>query len=62
MERLRRKIGADLFHAVLAEWPAQNAGRNRGRNTYVDWVSQRTGQDLRSWFTTWLESPTTPAA
>jgi aminopeptidase N len=62
MEKLRAKVGTDLFYAALAEWPAQNAGRNRGRQTYVDWLSQRTGQDLRAWFTAWLDSPTTPAS
>ena len=62
MEKLRAKVGTDLFYAALAEWPAQNAGRSRGRQTYVDWLSQRTGQDLRAWFAAWLDSPTTPSS
>lgn len=60
MEKLRAKVGTDLFYAALAEWPQQNKDRNRGRQTYVDWLSQRTGQDLRPWFAAWLDSPTTP--
>lgn len=62
MEKLRAKIGTEVFYAALAEWPAQNAGRNRGRQTYVDWLGARTGQDLRGWFAAWLDGATTPAA
>ncbi len=62
MERLRAKIGTELFYATLAEWPAQNPGRNRGRQTYVDYLSARSGADLRPWFTAWLDSPTTPTS
>ena len=62
MEKLRAKIGTDVFYAALAEWPAQNKDRTRGRATYIDYLSAKTGQDLRPWFEAWLNSPTTPAS
>lgn len=62
MEKLRVRIGKDLFYAVLHEWPAQNADRTRGRASYIDFVSMRAGQDLRPWFDAWLHSGETPSA
>lgn len=61
MERLRATIGTELFYTTLAEWPSLNPDRNRGRATYVDYLSGRAGRDLRPWFDAWLDSPTTPA-
>lgn len=62
MERLRARIGSDLFYAALQEWPAQNKDKNRGRATYVDFLSTRSGKDLRPWFEAWLTSAETPAS
>ena len=62
MEKLRAKIGTDLFYAALAEWPAQNKDRTRGRATYVDYLSAKSGQDLRPWFEAWLNGGTTPTS
>ena len=62
MERLRAKLGTDLFYEALAEWPAQHRDRSRGRSTYVDFLSAKSGKDLRSWFDAWLNSPTTPSS
>ena len=52
----------DLFYATLQEWPAQNKDKNRGRATYVDFLSARSGRDLRPWFEAWLMSGETPAS
>jgi aminopeptidase N len=60
MERLRAKIGTEAFYAALAEWPAQHRDRSRGRSTYIDYLSAKSGRDLRAWFDAWLNSPTTP--
>ena len=62
MERLRAKLGTDLLYEALAEWPAQHRDRSRGRSTYVDFLSAKSGKDLRSWFDAWLNSPTTPSS
>ena len=69
MEKLRAKIGTDLFYATLGNRsivadprPAQNKDKNRGRATYIDFLSTRSGQDLRPWFEAWLMSGETPAS
>ena len=62
MERLRAKIGTDLFYAALAEWPAQHRDRSRGRATYIDFLSAKSRQDLRPWFEAWLNGATTPSS
>ena len=61
IEKLRATLGTDLFYAALAEWPAQNKDRTRGRATYVDYLSAKSGRDLRPWFDAWLLGATTPA-
>ncbi|MGZ4579716.1 MAG: M1 family metallopeptidase [Nocardioidaceae bacterium] len=59
--RLRSMLGASTFDALLKEWPAEMKNRNKTRGGYVGWVDEKTGKDLTGFFSTWLNSATSPA-
>ena len=63
LERLRAKIGNAAFSTALKGWPADNAGKSRGRGSFIDEVkSTTTVTGLDSWFNSWLTAAHTPTA
>jgi len=60
LDRLRSRLGEELFAQVLREWPQSRRFASVDREDYVSWVGGRTGRDLAPFFTEWLTSPTTP--
>jgi aminopeptidase N len=56
---LRKKIGDDAFWKLVRAWPARTPETNVTFHQYLDWLVRRTHVD-RSFFESWLLSPTTP--
>jgi aminopeptidase N len=61
LTRLRGKIGATAFNSALRAWPQEHLDENGKRSEYVNWLEERTGMELSSFFDTWLTSKTSPA-
>ena len=61
--RLRDRLGAGTFDALLRRWPQQHRNTVQDRTSYVAWLAAESGEDpaaLRAFVDTWLMSPTAP--
>lgn len=59
-ERLRERVGDEVFWRLVREWPQARAGRSTTREDYIAWINEQVGEDLTAFFEAWLMSPTTP--
>ncbi|WP_188113330.1 M1 family metallopeptidase [Nocardioides humilatus] len=57
---LRRKVGDDVFFALIRDWPQEHASQSADREEYLSWIEDRTGLELTSFFDDWLLGETTP--
>jgi aminopeptidase N len=57
---LRQKVGDEEFLAMVRAWPEENANANAGRDEYLPWLEDRTGEELTEFFDAWLLGETTP--
>lgn len=62
LHKLRAKIGATEFNAVMRAWPQENLHTSRGRARYIEFLEEKTGKPLADWFQDWLMSPETPTS
>ncbi len=61
--RLRDRLGAETFDALLRRWPQEHRNTVQDRSSYVAWLAAASGEDpaaLRAFVDTWLMSPTAP--
>jgi aminopeptidase N len=58
--RLRNTIGASVFDNALEAWPQTHPNSNQTRSTYLAWLKTRTNKIPSGFFTTWLNSKTSP--
>jgi aminopeptidase N len=59
-DELRKKIGNHEFYALVREWPHVHEFGNADRETYLDWLEERTGLELSDFFDAWLLGKKTP--
>jgi aminopeptidase N len=62
--RLRDRLGAATFDALLRRWPQEHRDTVQDRRSYVAWLAAASGQDpaaLTAFFDEWLLSPTSPS-
>jgi aminopeptidase N len=57
---LRERIGDDAFWSMVRAWPAARDNGNAGRDDYLAWVEEQTGEELTAFFDAWLLGETTP--
>jgi aminopeptidase N len=57
---LRQRIGDDEFFRLVRAWPAARDNRATGRDDYLAWVEDQTGEELTGFFDAWLLGETTP--
>ncbi len=57
---LRQKVGDDEFFRLVREWPAARDNRSTGRDDYLAWLEEETGEELTAFFDAWLLGDTTP--
>ncbi len=60
LEFLREKIGDDAFSRLLRTWYAQHKYGNATTEEFTGLAQRISGQNLTSFFTTWLHSPGKP--
>ena len=60
LDRLRTRLGDQLFAKVLRAWPQTHRDANATRGDWIAWLNRTTGRDLTGFVTRWLTSPTTP--
>lgn len=58
-DRLRTRLGEDLFWRLVREWPASRPDGNAGYDDLTSWWSRQSGQDLGGFFDRWLRSERT---
>jgi aminopeptidase N len=57
---LRQQIGDERFFEVVRAWPQVNANGNAGRDDYLPWLEEQTGEELTEFFDAWLLGEQTP--
>lgn len=57
---LRERIGDDEFFAMVRAWPEANVNGNAGRDDYLPWLEEQTGEELSAFFDAWLLGRETP--
>ena len=60
LQALRQRIGEDAFWTLLRTWLQQKAGGNGTTEEFEALAASLSGQDLTSFFTAWLRTPTKP--
>jgi aminopeptidase N len=60
-DRVRRRVGDDVFHRLVRAWPRSHRYRNASRDELVDWWQERSGVRLKPLVDRWLDSPASPA-
>jgi peptidase M1-like protein/immune inhibitor InhA-like protein len=60
LHALRQLVGDETFFAVLKQWAGSRAGDNVGTPEFIALAEQISGQDLGTFFSTWLYTPTKP--
>jgi aminopeptidase N len=61
LQALRQRIGEDAFWTLLRTWLQQRAGGNGTTQDFEALAASISGQDLTSFFTAWLRTPSKPA-
>jgi aminopeptidase N len=57
---LREKVGDDEFFRLVRAWPQARDNTSTGRDDYLAWLEQETGEELTAFFDAWLLGETTP--
>ena len=57
---LRGRIGEKTFWTIVRDWPAEHADTNATGEQFVAWLNEQTGQDLTSFYASWLEGEKSP--
>jgi aminopeptidase N len=57
---LRQQIGDERFFELVRAWPAANTNGNAGRDDYLPWLEEQTGEELSAFFDAWLLGEQTP--
>jgi len=60
LDRLRAKLGDELFAEVLRKWPQRHRGASVDRGDWIDWLNEVTDRRLRPFVRDWLLSKRTP--
>jgi aminopeptidase N len=60
-QELREKVGDRRFFAMVRGWPAANDNGNAGRQEFLAYMEESTGEELSAFFHAWLLGRTTPA-
>lgn len=58
---LRQRIGDERFFEMVRAWPEANVNGNAGRDDYLPWLEEQTGEELVAFFDAWLLGETTPS-
>jgi len=58
---LRHRLGDEEFWRLVEEWPQQHAYGNATRDQWFDWIEEQSGQELTSFFDSWLLDSRTPS-
>lgn len=61
LQALRNRIGEEKFWVLIRTWLDTKAGGNGTSEEFEALAAQVSGQDLTSFFTAWLRTPTKPA-
>jgi aminopeptidase N len=61
LQALRNKIGEDAFWTVLRTWVSSRSGGNGQVEDFQALATSVSGQDLGTFFDTWLQSTSRPA-
>jgi aminopeptidase N len=62
LQALRNRVGDDVFWRILRTWIREQRGGNGSSVEFEELAARLSGQDLRSFFTAWLRTPSRPAA
>ncbi|WP_027343765.1 M1 family metallopeptidase [Hamadaea tsunoensis] len=62
LHTIHRQIGDQAFFSLAKDWAQQHRDGTADRAMFIAFVNQHTGRDFTKLITTWLDSPTTPAA
>ncbi|NUR27232.1 MAG: M1 family peptidase, partial [Catenulispora sp.] len=62
LNAIHRQIGDKAFFSLAKDWAQQHRDGTTDRAAFIAFVNQHTGKDFTKLITTWLDSPTTPAA
>lgn len=57
---LRERLGDDAFWSMVRAWPAERDNGNAGREDYLAWIEEHTGEELTAFFDDWLLGETSP--
>ncbi|SDC35535.1 M1 family metallopeptidase [Nocardioides lianchengensis] len=59
-QEVRERIGEERFWSMVRAWPAARDNLSTGREDYLAWVEEETGEELTDLFDAWLLGETTP--
>lgn len=59
-DELRQLVGDRTFNRIVRQWPRAHRDSSQSRGSYVAWLSDQTGRDLRPFFEKWLMSRRSP--
>ena len=62
LQALRNRVGDDTFWQVIRTWIREQRGANGSTAEFEEVAARVSGQDLGSFFDTWLRTPSKPAA
>lgn len=57
---LRQMIGDDEFFRIMRAWPEERTNGSAGRDDYLPWLEEQTGEELSAFFDAWLLGKRTP--
>src|SRR5699024_10299351 len=61
LDRIRRKVGDDVFADALRGWAQDHHNASVDRQDFIDYFSEATDTDLEPFVRKWLTSPTMPS-
>ena len=62
LQALRNRVGDAVFWQIVRTWIREQRGGNGSSVEFEELAARVSGQDLRSFFTAWLRTPSKPAA
>ncbi|WP_210502527.1 M1 family metallopeptidase [Nocardioides xinjiangensis] len=62
LQALRNRVGDEVFWRIIRTWIREQRGGNGSSAEFEEVAARVSGQDLGSFFTAWLRTPTRPAA
>jgi len=60
-DRLRLRIGTEKFDRLVRAWPQTQRNTSQSRGTLIRWFEARSGEELSTFFRTWLNAKKSPA-